>query len=265
MSMKRTVTVLCLILLWSKVTSATPYTVDLGQTSGSTGNVISASVTFDVIGSNLVIMLTNTGGEASAREDVLTGVFFNIAGSSMDLERVSALVDLTAPGSAILFEDQALTSNDVSGEWGFADNLVGAPGGGAYGLSASGYGDADLFGSHDLFDPTMDRNDHNLNGFDYGIVSLLDNTSEGSKAVTGNQAHTQLIQGTVVFTLGLPSDTTFDPSMDIFDVAFQYGADLDGPVLNPEPGSLLLLSTGLAILARRRWSAARRPPPRSHS
>lgn len=260
--MHRTIAGVCLALLWASGASATPITFSLSGVSSVTGNILGAMATFGFDGDYLIVTLQNTGGEASAPEDVLTGVFFDIAGSP-ELVPLSAVL---GSGSAILFEtlspDFTGDPDDLSGEWAFAEGLSGTPGGGAYGIATTGYDSANLFGSKDVFntDPTLNRNAHQApDGLDYGIVSDADDITLGNSAVTGGQAYKQLIQDTVVFTLGLPDFWLDDYSGAITHVAFQYGTSLDAPSLIPEPTTLLLLGTGLAMMARRRRSRTRAP------
>jgi hypothetical protein len=231
---------------------AVPFTV-----TGSSGNR-AASATFDTSGTNLIVTLTNTSTEdVLVPVDVLTAVFFTLAGNPT-LTSVSAVLKT---GSSVLF-DPAPAGGVVGGEWGYVDGLAGAPGGADEGISSSGY---DLFSSATFPGPNLDGPEA-LNGLQYGITSAGDNPTTGNAQVTDGGF--PLIKNSVVFTLsGLLSG--FDPSAlnAITNVSFQYGTSLTEPNVPggglggapvPEPSSVLLLGSGLIGLlwwGKKRWQA----------
>ncbi len=204
-----------------------------------------ASASFDVIGTSLVITLSNTSAsDVMVPADLLTGVFFDISGTGPTLIRTSAVL---APGSSVVF-GSAPVGGAVGGEWAFKSNL-GGPSGTDYGISATGLG---LFGPGDRFPGLNLANQENVGGMDFGILSVGDDTSNGNSAVTGGNP---LIKHAVIFTLDGVAPS-FDPSR-IGNVHFQYGTDLDEPrdpgslILVPEPLTALLLIGGLPLVRRR--------------
>ncbi|MGQ0793006.1 MAG: XDD4 family exosortase-dependent surface protein [Deltaproteobacteria bacterium] len=221
--------------------------------AGNDGETLSATATFDNVGGNLVITLTNTGTyDTNNPADILTAVFFTLSGDPT-LTPISVMV---AAGSTAFFEP-APSGGNVGGEWAYA-NGIGGPGGADEGVSSVGLG---LFGPMDLFPPgTNLQGPASPNGLQYGITSAGDNLATGNTPVTGTNA---LVQNSVVITLsGLPLG--FDPSATgaITSVSFQYGTSLsepripgnppngppDPPNNAPEPATLLLLGSGLAAM-----------------
>jgi len=242
-----------MVLLAGTATADTIFTA----TSGS----LSASATFSVVGTNLVITLANTStADVTAPNQVLTALFFTIAGNPT-LTPVSAIVPA---GNTILFAPSGNCTSgpcNVGGEWAYAAGLSGSPLGAYAGGSSSGFG---LFGSFNFNGPNL-QGPNALDGLQYGITSAGDNPAVGNAAVTGQNA---LIKNVVVLTLsGLPQNFVLDGK--ITNVSFQYGTALTEPNVPgqctnggcntpvPEPASLVFFGTGLlglAGLVRRRIS-----------
>jgi MYXO-CTERM domain-containing protein len=212
------------------------------QVFTATAGTRSAQATFDVVGSNLQVTLSNISmDDVLVPIDVLTGVFFDISGSALSLSRVSAVL---ANGSTVAFGTTD-PGNVVGGEWAYASGLSGAPHAAAYGIASAGFG---LFGPGHMFPGNNLQGPASPNGLEYGITSMGDNLATGNTPVTGSQA---LIKHSVVFTLG-GVGANFDLSR-IGNVSFQYGTALDEPNISvPTPGAAGVLALGAAGALRRR-------------
>jgi hypothetical protein len=192
-----------LCILSSSVASASPIT--FSATNGS----LSASATFDVSGTGLVVTLTNTStSDVLAPADILAAVFFTLA-DDLTLYPESAIL---GQGSTVLFSYPDGSGN-VGGEWAYKNGLTGAPLGANQGIAAAGFG---LFGPGDRFSDTnlAGPPSGSVGGLDYGITSAGDDPTTGNSPVTGGNA---LIQEQVIFTFnGIPSD--FNSSSGVSNV-----------------------------------------------
>jgi hypothetical protein len=223
---------------WVGVTapaSAVPYTF-----SALFGG-LSASVTFDTSGTDLIVTLTNTSAnDVLVPSQVLTAVFWDILGVSPNLTRASAVLGL---GSTVI-DGITDPGGVVGGEWAYRGDLnPAAVPNRQYGISSAGF---DLFGPPDLFPGSDLDPPASPNGINYGITSAGDDPNTGNGGIIGRP----LIKNSVVFTFsGIPPG--FNPATSISGVLFQYGTGLDETRF-PEPGTLALLAVGAMFLARRR-------------
>lgn len=207
-----------------------PAAADSITFTGSSGT-LAASATFEITGGQLVVTLANTSAaDVMTPSDVLTAVFFSLP-SGVTLTPVSALV---ASGSQVFFGPS--NGGNVGGEWAYASQ----------GASSAGFG---IFGSGNFNGPNLQGPPNGaVDGLQYGLTSAGDNLSTGNAAVTGGNA---LIQNSVVLTLAVTGSLA---ATDVSNVTFQYGTALTEPSFPgnptvPEPGTVLLLGSGLAGLS----------------
>jgi len=218
--------------------------------TGSSGG-FAATVSFDIVGSQLQVVLSNTStGDVLVPTDVLTAVFFNIAGNPL-LTRNSALSGgPTYVGST----NVSAAGTVVGGEWAYRNGL--SQYSANSGISSSGLG---IFGAGDRFPGANLAGPDSPNGLQYGLSSAGDNQATGNP---GGVLDDELTRSSVSFLLTMASP--FDLSA-IGNVTFQYGTDLsEGHFTGtsqssvPEPGTLAL--AGLALLGA---AGIRRRPHRS--
>ncbi len=221
--------------------------------TGSSGS-LSASATFTVVGSNLQIVLTNSGtSDALVPTDVLTGIFFDVTGIP-SLSAVSATSGGTSStlnvGNPAIFVSASGTN--IGGAWAYEQGTLAH--GALYGISAAGLG---VFGTSNVFPGPNVDGDPGVDGLDYGLLPAGDNLTTGNGGLNGRT----LTKNSDTFLLSLGSLPGFNPSASIHNLTFQYGTALTEtsipgrpPALEtPEPVTLALLGMGfLAFGATRR-------------
>lgn len=224
----------------------------LSFTYSGTNGPLNASVTFEQMGTNLLVTLSNTStNDVLMQSNVLTAVFFTLAGDP-GLSRISAKL---ASGSTVLFGTTD-PGGVVGGEWAYRNHLSGAPFGADEGISSAGFG---FFGTGDLFPGSNLQGPASPDGVQYGITSAGDNPSTGQGAVTGDNA---LIKNAVVFTLAF--DTNYVLTADsVTTLNFQYGTSLTPTDPNivvtiPEPATGVIVTVSLLLLVCLTRPATRR-------
>lgn len=261
--MKKFATAFVALILLSAVTSARAqtYTGSTITTVKKEGTVtLKASATFVVSNLELIVTLSNLGtADPQSPADILTGVFFNIAGDP-HLTPVSATV---GSGSTVIGHRMPLGFNgNIGGEWAYKNDLpyIGANGKDNEGISST---KLSWFNKKDLFPGGKIKGTSPLSGAQFGITTLNDLMSNDQGGIK-NKA---LVQNTVVFVFdGLPSNFTLN-DISASSVNFQYGTsikkglDVSGLMVAqiPEPSVLSLVAVGLFGTLALIRARARRP------
>jgi hypothetical protein len=225
------------LLMVGNMTNALTFTAT--APGDNTNKTLNASVTFAIKNLELVITLSNTATyDADDRADVLTGIFFTLAGD----------LSLTQ-NSAVLGSDTAIKGRpgisgpgmNVGEQWAYRNDLTGMMNGANEGIAIANLKD---FGKRYRFSgPKLGSS----GGVKYGVTTDFDGLGNDKSTIK----HQQLIENTIVFTMsGLPTNFTI---ADISNVSFQYGTDLkeenisgtsDSPAI-PEPNTIVLVAVGL--------------------
>jgi hypothetical protein len=212
--------------------------------NGTNGSNLSASATFDIVGGNLQVTLTNTSGvDINDPAQILHALFFDISGNP-SLTYTSANIC-----GSCTFTAAGPTGSDVGAEWGYITNPTGVTQN--YGLSSAGYG----AGTYTFVSGATDQPHQGTPpaGGDYGLVSAGYTSSGDNGGVTNNQPY---IKNSVVFNLG-----AYNGSLgSINNIRFQYGtaltdSNLPGTPPVPEPATwtmMLLGFAGVGVAMRRR-------------
>lgn len=228
-----------------------------GVSFSFTQGTLSARATFEKVGGNLRITLENiAAGTVEKQENMLTGVFFNLAGVTFDAGNLTNTVAPSAaalahgdgpivnPDMADLDDGDGLDGNgEIGGEWAYEDFQVGVHVPGAN-FAVGSVGMDFLLGNDDLLfrGPALDAPDDSPDGINYAITPL-GGLGPNPK---GNAGKNPLSRGGVVITL-FTSDSWNES--DIGNVSFNYGTGLN-PI--PAPGAVLLGMLGLSMVGRLR-------------
>jgi hypothetical protein len=252
MGMKKVVASLFALVLFVVASSAYGLTFTATHSGDDAGETLKATATFTVSNLDLIITLSNDSTfDPNDRQDILSGVFFNIAGDPK-LTPVSAEL---GTDSIVIGHGLPLGfTGDVGGEWAYRNDPKNAPGGANEGVSAAnlnGFGNKKY-----LFPGEKIRGAGHTGNIDFGLTTLSDRPGNNNSSIR----HKGLIENTIVLDLeGLPSDFTL---ADISNVTFQYGNKLKEPEITgqsiaviPEPSTIMLVATGLlgalTVLRRR--------------
>jgi hypothetical protein len=178
--------------------------------TGSSGS-LAATVSFDIVGSQLQVVLSNTAtGDVLVPTDVLTAVFFNITGNPL-LTRSSAI----SGGPTYLGSTNVSGAGTaIGGEWTYLNGL--SQYSANSGISSSGLG---IFGPGDRFPGLNLAGPESPNGLEYGLASAGDNPATGNAGILDEE----LTKSSVSFLL--TTSSPFDLSA-ISNVTFQYGSAL---------------------------------------
>jgi hypothetical protein len=197
---------------------------------------MAASADFVILpGGFLQVTLTNTGsGDPAAPGDILTALFFNLAGDP-SLSRDSAVL---GAGSTVIHGPTPSTDPGgvVGGEWAY--NNTQSVFGANEGISSAGFG---TFGVGDVFPGSNLQGPTSVNGIQYGITTAFDTGGNDNTGISS----VGLIQNQVVFTL----DNFTGTLADISHVSFQYGTALTEtniPANVPDGGRTAML-LGLSL------------------
>lgn len=240
----------CGVLVGLMLAASASADVSFGFSQGT----LSATATFKKVSGGLQITLQNTAaGSVEKQENMLTGVFFHLAGITFDTSGniVKPMLGLTDtpiinPHLADLdttdgLQDGLDSNFEMGGEWAMED--TGVPVAGAN-FAVGSVGMDFLLGNDDFVfrGPALDAPDDSPDGINYAITPL-GGLGPNPK---GNAGKNPLSRGGVVITL-FTSDSWNES--DIGNVSFNYGTGLN-PI--PAPGAVLLGMLGLSMVGRLR-------------
>jgi len=247
----------CATLLCAPVQAAT-FT---GTGSSANGVATGAQADFSISGNQLTVVLTNIGtGSIRASGDVLSGLFFDVIGSTPTFTPVSALV--TSGSSVLQFSSNP---TNVGGEWRYQQFATTGSGAGQaparYGISSSGYDD--LFGAANFNGPDL-QPPQAVDGIQFGLVNSSFVAFQGNGGLDSNA----LVRNSVTLTL------TFTGSLSesqLANVYFWYGTSQNenrptGQIFDPVPDNVIpepSTAAGVVVLGGLFASFARRRQSRT--
>jgi hypothetical protein len=208
--------------------------------SGSNGQALSATANFQISGTNLTIILTNTGAAAANDgANVLGGLYFDMGNGSIVLSNGNA--NLTAGSNLVVKNNNSNHSgNPLNNEWMYRTGLSGTITN-QYGIGSTG------FPSFNPNTMSFDKVFHAGSGTagandDYGLVPTA-----GMTAGNGTNLY---IRNSATFTFVMNHTISEN---DIRNVKVSYGSAGQTVIRNvPEPASLATLALGAVALIRRR-------------
>jgi hypothetical protein len=206
----------------------------------ASSNNLSAIADFQIVGTNLQIVLTNTGDLATRPSDALTAIFWDMGGTPILTYSTGTAPTVTRFSPSSSQSNVNLRNVGGNEEWRYAfnsTNLLGLTQ--SYGLGTAGFGVFSGGGGGQQFQ--------------YGIVNGVGNSANNPVKAAF------FVNNTATFSLsGVP--VNFDLS-SISNVRFQYGTNLDAPnfpgvtdpTAVPTPALLpALAGMGLAAVRRRK-------------
>ena len=203
------------------------------------GNPLSASADFSVSGTTLTIVLTNTASTAAMEvDDVLGGLFFDIAGSNPVFSNGN--VALTGGSSFVHRDNVSASGNPLNDEWMFDTSV--AKVGTEYGVGSTGF-------------PDFNPNTKNFTAFFYGGSATAGATNDyglvPTAGVNAGMTTNVYVNNSVTFTFTLSSTISEN---DIQNVMVSYGSGGETQLV-PEPATFIAMTIGAVALLRKRRKA----------